>query len=180
MIKKDTALTLAFQTNADGTNSECVAVASYGAAHKVRDGVQVDYEQAFDDEEVNALLATGRVFELDLICSKGGSRSTGTLMMLYVLAKEFARKYKGGQKYLAAIISLAKKNGENPPLINISKRMGFKYIENSEDKDDPASLTYYILEGDNKEEKLKNALPKLKEVLKFCPTQKGTGIQYCV
>lgn len=197
LYKKDSAITLAFQT-VDAPENKldviCVGISAYSTANKARgeqDGApDPENEFEFKDTEQNVIqvIESGKMFELDVICTSKGSKSTGTLLMLYVFAKEIMRKAKGTQKYKGILMSLARQidpknqNLQSYPLRNIVQKLGFKRVE--DDPQNQHNLPYYsLLDNDpNKtlEEKMLKSLPNMKEILKFCPTSPRTGLTYCI
>ena len=179
-LKKDTSISIAFQSNNDGRESKCIGVAVYGTANKIRDGEYNEDEFPFKDDKIMDIIESGRMFELDLICTLNASKGTGSIFMLWVLAKELARKSRGGPKYDGALISLAKNPDGSMPMVNIAKRIGFNLVKDSEENH---AIPYYSLLDDkdgNTSEKISDALPNMDKLLELCPTKTKTGITYCL
>lgn len=160
--RTDTQMMLAFQTV--DNEIECVGVCSYGEGDTV--------DRQFNDNVLEGLVAAGQVLEIDLLCSKNGSRGTGTLLLTYCIAKQLSRKSRNQWKYKEVVIPLA--GHGNPmvrPLLGPVLRLGFTHEPCGPG---PHGQEYIVsLERDDL------VLPDLKELEKLCALKPKSGIQYC-
>jgi hypothetical protein len=160
--RTDTLMTLAFQTVEDSI--QCVSVCSYGEADKS--------DRTFEDAVLEDHVGKGRVLEIDLLCSRGGSRGTGSLLLTYCIAKQLARRAKNSFKYLDVVIPLA--GHGNPlvrPLQNAATRLGFQ--------EEPSGEGEYGQEFIVSIGRDDLVLPDLDALEKLCALQPRSGLQYC-
>ena len=181
MYRPDSQLCLAYQLNTTGQQIECIGVVTYSTARLCHLGPP----RRFDDDLLHDAIEDGRVLEVELLMVKqGGLRGTGSLLLMYILAKELARKSRGAAKYTGVLLELARNMHPAPPvmpLVGIATRMGFVPATIPEDRCGPSD--YYALirsaEMPDIRTRLEQALPSSEVLSHVCPVRPNSGIPYC-
>jgi len=189
--RNDTAIVLAFQLEEDGEAFHLVALAEYSKAQNINEfgpstvpgALGVRIRAAIDGEEQ---------LELDLICSQGATRTTASLLLEFVFAKELARKSRGRRKYTSiithAVHYVDARGRAHVPLAGILGRLGFVGAKMPPEPgrgrgQPPIPRHIFILLPDpgglTIEQKLEAALPPLGPVQNMCPLAPKSGIAYC-
>jgi hypothetical protein len=181
MYRPDSQLCLAYQLNTTGQQIECIGVVTYSTARLCHLGPP----RRFDDDLLHDAIEDGRVLEVELLMVKqGGLRGTGSLLLMYILAKELARKSRGAAKYTGVLLELARNMHPAPPvmpLVGIATRMGFVPVTIPEDRVGPSDYYALIRSADLPDirTRLEQALPSSEVLSHVCPVRPNSGIPYC-
>jgi hypothetical protein len=160
--RTDTLITLAFQTV--NHQVECVGICSFGEADQV--------DRTFNDQILEGRIGQGKVLEVDLLCTRNASQGTGTLLLAYSIAKQFARKSRNQNKYSDVIIPLAKHG--NPPIypaLGPAQRLGFE--------DEPCGPGPHGQERIVSLQRADFIIPNIKDLDKLCAVAPKSGLPYC-
>jgi hypothetical protein len=160
--RTDTLMVLAFQTRNNVV--ECVGVCSFGEADPV--------DRTFNDAVLEGRVNNGRVLEIDMLCTRGASQGTGTLLLAYSIAKQLTRKSRGQNKYTDIIIPLAR-HGNPPvfPALGPAQRLGFQ--------DEPCGP------GPHGQERIVSVVradfivPDIRDLERLCAVAPRSGLPYC-
>ena len=191
MYRPDTAIMLAFQLDEDGEEFNLVALAHYSKAQDINEFGPSRQVGALG-VRIRAAIAGDKQLELDLICSQGATRTTASLLLEFVFAKELARKAGGRRKYTSIVTHAVHYSDERGrvhiPLAGILTRLGFVKAKMPPEPgrargDPPIPRHVFILlsdpGGQTVEQKLEDGLPPLGPIQNMCPLAPKSGIAYC-
>jgi hypothetical protein len=191
MYRPDAAIMLAFQLDEAGEEFNLVALAHYSKAQGINE-FGPSRETGRLGGRIRAEIDGDKQLELDLICSQGATRTTASLLLQFVFAKELARKSRGRRKYTSIITHAVHYYDErgrvHVPLAGILTRLGFVNAKMPQEpgrrRGQPAIPRHVFIllsdpGGQTVEQKLEAALPPLGPIENMCPLAPKSGIAYC-
>jgi hypothetical protein len=191
LYRPDAAIMLAFQLDEDGEEFNLVALAHYSKAQDINE-FGPSTQTGPLGVRIRAAIAGDKQLELDLICSQGATRTTASLLLEFVFAKELARKSRGQRKYTSIITHAVhyydERDRVHVPLAGILTRLGFAKAkmppEPGRERGQPDIVRHVFIllsdpGGQTVEQKLEAGLPPLGPIQNMCPLAPKSGIAYC-
>lgn len=198
--RTDTAMVLAYQMSTNSSQMVLVGVVSYGASdydEVTQHGTHQSQAAAPLRARVNAALKSIRdnddALELDMVCTRGATRSTGALLTAFVLAKELARSRARAPRFRTVITKLAYAGAGSGAAVGTMPFWGVATLLGFEDArlpvPDDADGEYFVLLGTpaaGGEDVCATLLSHMRVAFPLgplsdvCPMKTGTGLTQCL